>query len=89
MGEAELRKQFEAWISAPPFESSVARYSLDERVSAWPGMYRDTAVDLAWCAWQEAVRQQSDMEVCEHGVREGDWCADCNPEYKLARNEAY
>lgn len=31
--------------------------------------------------------------ICEHGIREGDWCAECNAAYKMARvdpeNEPY
>lgn len=24
------------------------------------------------------------IQACEHGVREGDWCSDCNADYKQA-----
>jgi hypothetical protein len=27
-------------------------------------------------------------EVCEHGIREGDWCEPCNKEYKRAARES-
>jgi hypothetical protein len=53
---AEVREAFEAAISASPYERSVSRYPDDATRSAWPGNYRDIAVDLAWCMWQEAWR---------------------------------
>lgn len=46
-----LRKEFEAWISKPPFEKIVARHSEN---GSWPGNYRDYGVQLAWCAWQDS-----------------------------------
>lgn len=48
------RSRFEAWVSSPPFERSVERNPNDERVTAWPGQYRDIAVELAWLAWCES-----------------------------------
>jgi hypothetical protein len=51
MTEDESRKQFEAWISAPPFEYDVERYT---EHSAWPGSYMNLGTDLAWQAWQAA-----------------------------------
>lgn len=54
--EDMLRDQFEKWISGPPFEKSVVRLS---ESSAWPGMYRSYAVDLAWQAWKGS------MECCD------------------------
>lgn len=48
------RTDFEAWISAPPFERRVMRFP--ESACAWPGTYRDIEVDLAWQAWQAAIR---------------------------------
>jgi len=51
MTEDESRKQFEAWISGPPFEYDVERYPED---SAWPGSYMNLGTDLAWQAWQAA-----------------------------------
>jgi len=54
------RARFEAWVSAPPLENSVRRYPDDEAQVAWPGQYKDHAVQLAWDAWQEALRAESD-----------------------------
>jgi hypothetical protein len=51
-----VREAFEAAISASPYERSIARYPDDATRSAWPGNYRDIAVDLAWRMWQEAWR---------------------------------
>jgi hypothetical protein len=53
---AAVREAFEAAISASPYERSVSRYPDDATRSAWPGNYRDIAVDLAWRMWQEAWR---------------------------------
>lgn len=36
-------------------------------------------------AYRENLRQAG---ICEHGVNDGDWCEDCNREYKRARGEA-
>jgi hypothetical protein len=35
-------------------------------------------------AIEEALRK---IERCEHGIEEGDWCAECNREYKAAMGE--
>ena len=56
VGEIEsLRSEFEAWISASPFERGIERWSNDESKHAWPGQYRDINVALAWEAWQESA----------------------------------
>ena len=47
----DMRKQFEAWISAPPFERDPVRYGGN---TAWPGSYIDLDIDLAWQAWEAA-----------------------------------
>lgn len=49
------RQKFESWIVSPPFEYDVDRFSTDATKSPWPGNYQDIAVQLAWCAWQEAI----------------------------------
>jgi len=46
------RAAFEAVISGPPYELSVARFPDDATRYAWPGNYKDRAVDLAWNIWQ-------------------------------------
>jgi hypothetical protein len=51
MTENESRKQFEAWVSSPPFEYDTERYPED---SACPECYVSPAVDFAWQAWQAA-----------------------------------
>lgn len=50
-----LRKAFEAWISAPPFERDITRNSEDATKHAWPGHYREYEVQLAWDAWDAAA----------------------------------
>ena len=49
----EQREAFEAWITAPPYEHRCTRYPADH--DAWPGVYENMAVDLAWLAWQAAI----------------------------------
>lgn len=61
MNIEQERKRFEAWISKPPFEKVISRFPNDERVTAWPGQYRDINVDLAWNAWREAVNGNEDV----------------------------
>jgi hypothetical protein len=46
------RADFEEWISSPPYEREVTRFS---EGSAWPGSYRELDVDLAWQAWSAAM----------------------------------
>ncbi len=55
----EFRKQFEEWISSPPYEREIARWPNDSRKHAWPGQYEDIAVQLAWEAWQESVNRMA------------------------------
>ena len=47
----EGREEFEAWISAPPYERETHRQG---QSLAWPGQYYDYHVQLAWEAWQES-----------------------------------
>ena len=35
------------------------------------------------CMWEAQSR-----DVCEHGIVHGDWCEECNSQYKLARIES-
>ena len=55
------RRSFEAWISAPPYEHEVLRYPEDETKYAWPGQYRNIAVQLAWEAWCEAANASDQL----------------------------
>lgn len=50
-----LRKAFEAWISAPPFERSIRRNTMDESKTCWPGHYCEYEAQLAWDAWDGAA----------------------------------
>lgn len=61
MTEGESRKEFEAWISAPPIHASIARYPEDETKAAWPGHYHEYAVQLAWESWQEARKNKTSL----------------------------
>lgn len=49
-----MRERFEGWISSPPFEKSTERYPENDNSQAWPGMYTNYDVQLAWEAWREA-----------------------------------
>lgn len=54
--EAEQhRADFEAWISAEPNNFGVSRYP-DSMGAQWAGQYRTFTVQLAWCAWQAAIK---------------------------------
>lgn len=53
------REEFEAWISAPPFEKSIERQG---EHGSWPGNYRDYSVQLAWCAWEDSAK--AEREAC-------------------------
>ena len=61
MTEDEIRKRFEAWISAEPYALPVDRYG-DDSCLPWPGQYITYKAELAWCAWlaawQQAIGQQ-------------------------------
>lgn len=48
------RTAFEDWIGGPPYERDLTRYPEDETKFAWPGQYKDIAVQLAWEAWRES-----------------------------------
>jgi hypothetical protein len=54
----EERKCFEEWISSPPYEKNIDKWTSDHTKVAWPGTYKDIAVDLAWQAWQERGEQK-------------------------------
>lgn len=49
---ADERVAFEAVITAPPYECSIAKLREGD-TSTWPGGYRSDAVNLAWNLWQE------------------------------------
>ena len=69
------RGEFEAWIKNPPFEKSVERLGPD---SAWPGMYKEVDVHLAWNAWcaandvshavVEGLLSQFGNSLVRHGI---------------------
>lgn len=40
------------------------------------------------CAIQVMMKFREELHdagICEHGEREGDWCEECNRDYKMAR----
>lgn len=52
--DGSARSSFEKWITQPPHERDIYRWPMDETKHAWPGQYKDIAVQLAWEAWQQA-----------------------------------
>lgn len=54
------RHSFEEWITASPYELETCRWPMDETKCAWPGQYKDIAVQLAWEAWCEAANNKDD-----------------------------
>lgn len=63
MNESTERAAFEAAISASPYERSVARFPDDGRNYAWPSVYREPAVNLAWSMWQARASQSAPSPV--------------------------
>lgn len=63
----KMRRDFEAWITSPPIEADIERHSLDPEKAAFPGTYKNHAVDLAWEAWQEASNK---CEIAMQSLRE-------------------
>lgn len=58
------RKEFELWISAPPFEHMCDKLSEN---SAWTGRYKRYETELAWESWQagRAAEREACAKVCE------------------------
>ena len=54
LAEGSMRADFEAWVSAPPFEKDTRRFPNQSDRFAWPDQYRSYEVELAWEAWQAA-----------------------------------
>lgn len=59
------RSSFERWISGPPYERETERWPQDEHRHAWPGQYKDIAVQLAWESWQQA---QNNEKLTDRGA---------------------
>lgn len=49
------RAKFEKWVS-PRFNCTLDRCPNDTAKTAWPDQYVSTYVQLAWEAWQEALK---------------------------------
>lgn len=47
------RKEFEKWITSSPYEKEIERYPEDD---IFPGQYESYEVQMAWEAWEEAIR---------------------------------
>lgn len=90
MTEQRVRENFEAFISAPPFERDLYRY--DEN-GKWPGAYVDYHVHLAWDAWQAAWREgmSEAAGICLHVGRDlyesGGLGVDCSQKCAAAIRE--
>ena len=57
------RAHFDKWITSPPYEREIRRWPMDETKYAWPGQYRDIAVQIAWEAWQERAAMSSNDQA--------------------------
>ena len=56
------RSDFETWITAQPYERDAYRWPKGETKHAWPGQYKDIAVQLAWEAWCESDNDRSQQQ---------------------------
>jgi hypothetical protein len=52
MGKDEERERFEAWITRGPARRSIEK----SKVAVWSEQYIDYTTQIAWEAWQEALR---------------------------------
>jgi len=52
MSDKQLRKEFEAFISASPYEKCIERYPDEADKYAWPGNYKSLEVSMAWDAFR-------------------------------------
>lgn len=53
------REAFERWIALPPYEHDCKRYT---EAGPWPGAYKRYETELAWEAWQAAIRHMREQE---------------------------
>jgi hypothetical protein len=51
------RKEFEQFLTAPPYEKNITRFPSDREQYAWAGQYADYDVQLAWEVLQEAKKK--------------------------------
>jgi len=56
------REQFEAAISAPPFEYEIDRYP-HNTITPWPGQYQDSRVEVLWEMWQSRAKIAAEREA--------------------------
>ena len=61
----EMRKAFEAWVTAEPREWDVTRFG--EGSARWPGQYFGYVVQASWEAWQAActAEREACAAICE------------------------
>ncbi len=70
----DMRKQFEAWVSGPPYKGNIERWPLNH--GYWPGEYKHKYVSITWHAWQTAVAAEREAcaKVCELEKQERSEC---------------
>lgn len=61
------RSEFEAWVSAPPYERCIDRYSDDALM--WPGQYCSHKTEIAWQAWQARSERIATLEALLSDLR--------------------
>src|SRR6185503_18149669 len=80
MSKSVEREEFEAFVSAPPFEYGL---EIQPENGAWPGNYRSIAVQLAWEAWQArgaalSIQQEADAKDVDTDWTRGEVDSDGN-----------
>ena len=68
MNEQQMRESFERWISAPPFAHMCDRHPSDTGASPWPGMYKRYETEIAWEAWQAALRASGALPAVKESL---------------------
>lgn len=76
------REEFEAWISSPPYEKSISKFPDGRELDAWPKVYRDLCVQLAWESW---VIARKPCQQCEQNKEDAERCREMLKRYENAK----
>ena len=60
---SKSRTDFEKWISSAPYEMSTDKYPDDPALYAWPKVYKDPSVQIAFDAYLEALQHAGQGEA--------------------------
>lgn len=58
----DMRADFEALISAPPYDHNCERWPDDRAAAPWPGQYRRYKTELAWQFWRAALAAKREVQ---------------------------